>query len=101
LHSDRLFAPVIQRPLYEALLQVAGEGKADEAKAEDPPWPRDWKEIEAGAVVLATEDPKDGWWDAVVVQAGDSVLQLRWCVEPRSAAFVRPRTAVGLIPIGI
>ena len=50
--------------------------------------------------MLATEDPKGGWWDAVVVEAGDNVLQLRWIIEPRSAAFVRPRGEVGLMPAG-
>ena len=34
--SDRLFAPVIQRPLYEALLQAAGDPKGDEASAPTP-----------------------------------------------------------------
>ena len=43
--------------------------------------------------MLAAEDPTDGWRDAVVLEAGDGVLQLRWIVEPRSAAFVRHRRA--------
>ena len=98
--SDRLFAPIIQRPLYEALLQAAGDPKGDEASGTEAPKPRAWPEIKAGSVVLATEDPKGGWWDAVVVEAGDNVLQLRWIIEPRSAAFVRPRGEVGLMPAG-
>jgi len=98
--SDRLFAPVIQRPLYEALLQAAGDPKGDEASSAEAAKPRAWAEIKAGSVVLATEDPKGGWWDAVVIEAGDNVLQLRWIIEPRSAAFVRPRGEVGLVPAG-
>ena len=90
---------MIQRPLYDALLQATNEATVEDASSAAPR-PESWSEIKPGCVVLAAEDPKDGWWDAVVLEAGEGVLQLRWIVEPRSAAFVRPRREVGLLPLG-
>ena len=98
--GDRLFAPVVQQPLYDDVMKAAGDPKGDAVPPPAPPNPGDWAAIKVGAMVLAMEDAEDGWGEALVLDFNEPFLRLRWVFEPRWPAFMKRRTEVGLLPLG-
>ncbi|WP_424363144.1 hypothetical protein [Methylocystis parvus] len=51
--------------------------------------------------MLATTGPNEGWFEAVVTEAHDDLLKLRWLAWPDEPLFVRKITQVGLLPHGM
>jgi hypothetical protein len=60
--------------------------------------PTNWDDIKVGDRVLAQDaDPKDGWWQAKVVEKNGDLLRLRWPLSERGRPFQKHRFTVGLI----
>jgi hypothetical protein len=55
-------------------------------------------DIGPGSVVLATEGPEEGWFEAVVVTVEGELLKLRWRDYPGIPAFSKRLTQVALLP---
>ena len=73
----------------------AGQGPANRPAGKRP---HTWQEIAAGHIVIIQEDdPKDGWWEAIVVAVTADMLSLRWRASPRQRAVARHRFSVGLM----
>ena len=50
--------------------------------------PRSWDEIAPGHLVIASEGPGNGWWDAIVVEVNDDMLTLEAdCCLARCCSF--------------
>jgi hypothetical protein len=113
IHANgRGFVPYIRRDLYAKLVAAAGgssEGSqastqaaaaGGSAKSASPPsgdLPKDWGSITAGHVVIAQQEPTEGWYEAVVVETSGDMLTLRWRDYPRERRISRHRLSVGLL----
>ena len=59
--------------------------------------PGEWERINRGSIVLATEGPSEGWWEAVVTEVKDGDLFLvKWRDWPDEAPLLRQRGQLGL-----
>jgi hypothetical protein len=114
IHANgRGFVPYIRRDLYAKLVAAAGMpaqgGKLSSQAAAssgsaaglhqngDGGLPKNWGEIGAGHVVIALDEPGEGWYDAVVVETSGDMLTMRWRDYPRERRFSRHRLSVGLL----
>ena len=106
--SGRGFVPFVRLKLYEALLmthadpknqvpadanEAANTGASSKASPSTEAASNDLKE---GAVVLAPDEPDEGWWEAVVVKVKGDLLTLRWRDYPEYPPFARRRNQVAL-----
>jgi hypothetical protein len=62
-----------------------------------PQLPRNWQEISVGDLVLARQDPEDGWYETIVVEVANDMLTLRWRDYPRQRRFACHRLQLGLL----
>lgn len=92
--SGKAFVPFVKQDLYKQIaahLPEADRVKAEEVRAAPADVsqqghsatpsnvPDDWGKIVVGSLVLATEDPLEGWFEATVVELKqDNVLRLQW-----------------------
>ncbi|MGC2077675.1 MAG: hypothetical protein WA728_16910, partial [Xanthobacteraceae bacterium] len=111
--TGRMFVPFIRRDLYDRLVAAAPNGNfhqppsppasgvsggaAGSPPGSAPNLPRNWQEIGVDDLVLAQEDPKDGWYEVIVVEIANDMLTLRWRDYPRQRKVVRHRLRVGLL----
>jgi hypothetical protein len=116
--SGKAFVPFVKRTVYEQLAThlgddyltsaaarvesaqaAASESYAKASKGEAPLHkPEDWSKLLAGDLVLASEDPEEGWFEAVVVEAtGDDKLRLRWRDFADLPTFTRGVTEIALL----
>jgi hypothetical protein len=109
----RTFVPFIRRDLYEKLVAAAPNGNFQQhptppsetrgnAAGSRPPGsppnlPRNWHEIGVGDLVLAQEDPEDGWYEVIVVEVANDMFTLRWRDYPRYRRIARHRLRLGLL----
>ena len=84
------FVPPIRPSIYERLSELADPKPA-------PSLPRSWDEIEIGHLVLATEAPGEGYWEAIVLGRNNDMLTLKWRDYPFYPQFDYHRTAVALL----
>jgi hypothetical protein len=63
----------------------------------EPRTPTSWKEIEAGALVIAHESSEDGWWEAIVTEINADIVTLRWRDYPRQPAVNRTRSQIAFL----
>jgi hypothetical protein len=63
--------------------------------------PGTWDEIAPGHLVIAKESRECGWWEATVVERNGDLVTLRYLDYPHCPAFIRHRSAVALISLGI
>lgn len=92
------FAPLIGLDVYEYLkAEAAADGEAEE-QVPVIDRPRNWKDITAGHVVVAQEpEPEDHcWFEALVINAADDSLAVRWLDDPRGSAVLLHRRLVAL-----
>ena len=87
------FIPPVKRDLYTTL----GDGMPRQAETAEPKvpvvgteagspgLPRNWDEIAPGHLVIASEGPGNGWWDAIVVEVNGDMLTLHWRDLPLAA----------------
>jgi hypothetical protein len=109
--TGRTFVPFIRRDLYEKLLAAAANGNAHSASSSSgssgasgstpggsaPHLPRNWQEIGIGDLVVANQEPEEGWYEAVVVHVDGDMMTLRWRDYPRERKIVRHRFRLGLL----
>ncbi len=105
--NGRGFVPHFRQDLYAKVVESAGSqvqggrnpsasGSRD-ANLPAGRFPRNWDEIDVGHIVIAQEsDPKDGWFDAIVISKAADMLTLRWRDYPHQRKIVRHRLSVGL-----
>jgi hypothetical protein len=102
------FIPTIRRDLYSKLLQASGEpsgtqstttNASNQAALKLPSkQPQNWAEIAPGHfVIIQDDDPKDGWWEAIVVGVAADMLSLRWRAASRGRPVARHRNNVALM----
>ncbi len=102
--SDRTFAPVVGREVFDKLCELAGPVGAASVPDDvsetrvSTTRPVSWEALTPGHVVLATEEPDDGWWEAVVIGAKADKLVLRWRDAAREASFTRAPSELALLP---
>ena len=113
--TGRTFVPFIRHDLYDKLVAAAPNGNLGQplmpppsgatggAAGSRPPGsspnlPRSWHEIGLGDLVVAQEeDPSDGWYEAIVVEAANDMFTLRWRHYPRLRRITRHRLRLGLL----
>ena len=102
-HGEAI-VPFIPKALYASLESLARSNHPNGAKspstneASHPRLPLNWDDIKVGDRVLAQDtDPKDGWWQATVVDKSGDVFKLRWPRSERGRPFQRHRLTLGLI----
>ena len=112
--TGRTFVPAIRRDVYDKLVAAAPNGNLGQpltppsgatggAAGSRPPGsspnlPRSWHEIGLGDLVVAQEeDPADGWYEAIVVEAANDMFTLRWRHYPRLRRITRHRLRLGLL----
>lgn len=83
----------------EAAKAAAAESYAKASKGEAPlHLPVDWSKLAVGDLVLATEDPEEGWWPCEVVAVLDNKqFRLRWRDFPDQDAFIAAVTDIALL----
>jgi len=109
--TGRTFVPFIRRDLYDKLLAAAANGNAHPTSPPNGPsgasgsapggsaphLPENWQQIGVDDLVVAQEGPEEGWYEAIVVEAGGDMLTLRWRDYPRERRVVRHRLRLGLL----
>jgi hypothetical protein len=111
--KGRTLGPLVRPALYNKLLAVAGNEGAPPTPPNPPPadlakkpaLPADaksdpyggWAGLIKGAVVLATDDPNVGWFEASVQHVDGGTLTLRWQGWPDLPKFNRKLTQVALL----
>ena len=112
LHANgKGFIPAVRRDLYSKLLEASGQAPdpspasasvVDSDGAAPKPTgkhPSSWQAIAAGHIVIVQDDdPKDGWWEAIVVGTAADMLSLRWRAAQQSRRTIQKhRLSVGLM----
>jgi hypothetical protein len=114
IHANgRGFVPYIRRDLYAKLVAAAGSpSQGDHASTQaaavggstNPSSPngqkhppKNWDEIAPGHVVIALDEPGEGWYETIVIETSGDMLTLRWRDYPRDRKFTRHRLSVGLL----
>jgi hypothetical protein len=112
--TGRTFVPFIRRDLYDKLIAAAPNGNlghpvtppngatggaaGSRPPGSSPNLPRTWQEIGLGDLVVAQEDdPADGGYEAIVVEAANDMFTLRWRDYPRLRRITRHRLRLGLL----
>jgi len=76
--------------------EAAGAGAGAATVQRDKP--EDWSKIKVGSLVLASDGPGDGWYEADVVEVlPEDKFKLRWFEWPDLPDFVRPVTDIALL----
>ncbi|NKJ96115.1 hypothetical protein GFM14_32135 [Rhizobium leguminosarum bv. viciae] len=92
--SGKAFVPFVKQDLYKQIaahlpeadrvnaetVRAAPADVSQQGHAATPSnVPEGWDKVIAGSLVLATEDPLEGWFEATVIELKpDSVLRLQW-----------------------
>ncbi len=88
--SGLAFVPEVQ-DAFLVRLQELVEPKAA------PGLPKTWDAIEVGHLVLAREEPTEGWFEAIVVGKDKDMLTVKWRDYPNTPSITRHRAAVALL----
>jgi hypothetical protein len=88
--SGHGFVPPIRPQLYERLNELADPKPA-------PGLPRSWDDIEVGHLVLVTEAPGEGYWEALVLGRDKDMLTVKWRDWPTYPQLVCHRASVALL----
>ena len=96
--------PFVPKQLYASVENLANPNLTNGTKPGAPsegPAPRlpaNWDDIKVGDRVLAQDtDPKDGWWQAKVVEKSGEIFKLRWPRSERGHPFQKHQLTLGLI----
>lgn len=116
--SGKAFVPFVKRTVYDQLAThldddyltsaaarvesaqaAASESYAKASKGEAPlRKPEDWSKLLAGDLVLASDDPEEGWFEAVVIEAtGGDKFRLHWRDFADLPTFTRGITEIALL----
>src|SRR6266545_1708106 len=88
-------APLQYRPSLQAT--ASGSARPASQQSGQSNLPNSWDEIGAGHVVIAFDEPGEGWYEAIVVETSGDMLTMRWRDYPRERRFSRHRISVGLL----
>lgn len=95
-------APRRPKGKRSALVAAQPAGEHEEPAGSPGKPPADWDGITVGSVVLASEGPMEGWFEAVAVELrGDDLFVLRWRDWPDEPQIVRRRDHLGLLPLAL
>lgn len=102
--SGRAFTPFIKTTLY-ARLNAFGGHKPERPPVPEPTpaltvenVPATWTEVGQGSLVLISEGPQQGWFEAVVAEVRpEDLFVLRWRDWPDEPPQVRRREHVALL----
>jgi hypothetical protein len=96
LDEDYIAATAIR---VEAAKAAAAESYAKASKGEAPLHvPEDWSKLAVGDLVLATEDPADGWWACEVIEVLDNdQYRVRWRDFPEELPVTKRVTDLALV----
>jgi hypothetical protein len=114
IHANgRGFVPYVRRDLYAKLVAAAGMpaqtgqpssaattrdlAKAGSHQNGEGTLPKTWGDIGGGHIVIALDEPGEGWYEAIVVETVGDMLAMRWRDYPRERRFSRHRFSVGLL----
>ena len=117
IHANgRGFVPYIRRDLYAKLVVAAGgsvegaqaathadaagqsgSGQPSPKRSDNPGHPQDWDSIAVGHVVIALQEPGEGWYEAIVTEINGDMLTTRWRHYPKERRITRHRLSVGLL----
>ena len=114
--SGKAFVPFVKQDLYKEIaahlpeadrvkaeaVRAAADADADAAQSDQPTkpsnLPEDWSKVVVGSLVLASDDPIDGWYEATVTELlPDDVVRLRWRHYLDLPAFNRRREDLALL----
>ncbi len=112
--SGKAFVPFVKQDLYREIaahlpaeerelaerVRVAPVPDPAEAEAAARPtnMPEDWSKLAVGSLVLASEGPLEGWFEATVLAMGeDNSVRLKWRDYLEMPAFDRRVDQVALI----
>lgn len=114
--SGKAFVPFVKQAVFDQLLNHLPEGAARPVRpaksasaapapaTRKPPvvskalLPPDWSKIRLGSVVLASLEPEDGWWPAVITEdKGDGLFLLQWQGWDDWGPFLRKREQLALL----
>ncbi len=118
--SGKAFVPFVKRSVYDQLAKhfneefvvssaarvrveaaraAATQGYAKASKGEVPlRQPEDWSKLMVGDLVLATDDPEDGWYAAQVIEVvAEDRFRLRWRDYADLPEFTRSVTDIALL----
>lgn len=95
--NGRGFVPNVRRSLYETLMVAASSNGTANSSSPPAGLPTSWDDIKVGHLVIAQEDAKNGWWEAIVVEINGDMLTVRWRDYPKYPKFVRHRAAITLL----
>jgi hypothetical protein len=112
IHANgRGFVPYIRRDLY-AKLVAAADASAQPAQVPagaaassaggprqngEAILPKSWGDVGPGHLVIALDEPGEGWYEAIVVETAGDMLTMRWRDYPRERRFSRHRFSIGLL----
>ena len=120
--SGKAFVPAIRRDLYDKLVEAgrdiskgavvdnapngadhdeSGSKPATASAAAQLVLPRSWDSIGAGHLVIALDNPSDGYWPAVVLSRDENVLTMKWRDYPKQPSFIRHVNDVALVNPGL
>lgn len=96
--------PIVGNQIFAQLAAVAGvevasgDGKPNGAFGDIiyRGIPATWDEINTGHLVIAQESPKDGWYEAIVLERTGDRFKVRWRDYPKLPAFERPIICIAL-----
>jgi hypothetical protein len=103
LHADgRGLVPFVKPDVYEDLVveTIGTEGPTYDKQTPNG-LPRTWDDIVPGNLVIAHETLELGWFEAVVINRNGDFVTLRYRDYPQYAKFVRHRSQVALIQLGL
>jgi IstB-like ATP binding protein len=94
---DRIVHGNLHQPTTPPSSGASGNAAGSKPPGSSPNLPRNWQEIGVGDLVLAQEDPDDGWYEVIVVEVANDMFTLRWRDYPRQRKLVRHRLRLGLL----
>lgn len=125
--SGKAFVPNVRRDLYDRLVEAGRDiakrgviendsnGAVKEKDHKKPTQnasaqpaspvaytlPPNWKGIDTGHLVIALDNPSDGYWPAVVLSRDQDVLTMKWRDYPKQQSFIRHVHDVALLQPGL
>ena len=93
--TGRALVPYVKQEIYDEMLSAIAFETPNIAivESDDP--------LAIGRVVLCEEGPKQGWWEALIIERDDEHdrLTLRWRDWPQMKRFSRTRGEIAIIGV--
>ena len=104
--SGRAFTPFCKEGAYTALATFPDSYQPPAPVLPEPEptpvatgTPQRWEDVVVGSLVLASEEPQAGWFEAIITEdRGEALFVLRWRDFLDHDAFVRRADCLALLP---